>query len=362
MPRGIAPGTIFAAATLFPAALLILGASVAPGLFVAALFYMTLFAFAADEGLGAIADPSAPDPVARALPALLALAHFAVLTAGVHSIGTALASRDPMAAVQFAAFGLWLGTVSTANAHELIHRRNTFEFGLGRWVFVSLLFGHHVSAHRLVHHVHVATKADPNSAPRGRGFYRFMIDAWVGSFRAGLREENRRRSYRGGHALAHPYVIYTLGAGAFAAYAALFFGWTGLGVYAALCGFAQTQLLLSDYVQHYGLRRQTDAATGRVEPVATAHSWNARHWFTSLLTMNAARHSDHHAHPDRVFSELEFPARADTPTLPWSIPVMAVIALWPRWWFRVMDPRLDALAEGRGHTSDARAGQDLPTV
>lgn len=360
MPRGIAPGTIFACATLVPVALLLTGATLAPGLFVPALFYMTLFAFAADEGLATVADARAPDPVAKVLPSLLALAHFAVLLAGVQTGAQAIAARDPMGLVAFAGFGLWLGTVSTANAHELIHRRNGLEFGLGHWVFVSLLFGHHVSAHRLVHHVHVATKDDPNSAPRGRGFYRFFVDAWIGSFRAGLRAENRRRAWKGGHVLSHPYLIYSLGAVTFLAYALVLFGWAGVAANAALAGFAQAQLLLSDYVQHYGLRRRTDPDTGRTEPVGTRHSWNARHWFTALLTLHAARHSDHHAHPDRSFTELDLPD--DAPTLPRSIPVMAVIALWPRAWFRLMNPRLDALEHGRTARQPDGAGQAAQAV
>ena len=70
-----------------------------------------------------------------------------------------------------------------------------------------------------------------------------------------------------------------------------------------LAVYAQLQILLADYVQHYGLRRQT-GADGRPEPVGDGHSWNTPHWFSSALMVNAPRHSDHHLHPTRPYPGL----------------------------------------------------------
>ncbi len=44
---------------------------------------------------------------------------------------------------------------------------------LGIWAYASVLFAHHTSAHVLVHHVRVATRADPSTARRGESLYRF---------------------------------------------------------------------------------------------------------------------------------------------------------------------------------------------
>lgn len=54
---------------------------------------------------------------------------------------------------------------------------------------MTLLFGHHTSAHRLVHHRHVATPSDLNTARLGESFWHFFPRALVGSFRAGLAAE-----------------------------------------------------------------------------------------------------------------------------------------------------------------------------
>ena len=106
----------------------------------------------------------------------------------------------------------------------------------------------------------------------------------------------------------------------------------------ALAGFAQSQLLLSDYVQHYGLSRKV-GPDGRPEPVGPAHSWNAPHWMTGHMMLNAPRHSDHHAHPSRPYPALALAAPGAVPTLPRSLPAMACLALVPPLWRRVMDPR-----------------------
>ncbi|HSG55886.1 MAG TPA: fatty acid desaturase, partial [Paracoccaceae bacterium] len=98
------------------------------------------------------------------------------------------------------------------------------------------------------------------------------------------------------------------------------------------------QLLLSDYVQHYGLRRRT-RADGRLEPVGPQHSWNAAPWFSAAVMLNAPRHSDHHLNPARPYPALRLDA-ASMPVLPRSLPVMAMLALWPAAWRRVMDAKV----------------------
>jgi alkane 1-monooxygenase len=105
------------------------------------------------------------------------------------------------------------------------------------------------------------------------------------------------------------------------------------------------QLLMSDYVQHYGLIR-APGPQGRPVPVGPRHSWNSPHQISSALMLNAPRHSDHHGHPARPFPELALPPADDAPRLPRSLPVMACVALVPPLWRRVMHPRLAAWETG----------------
>jgi alkane 1-monooxygenase len=206
-------------------------------------------------------------------------------------------------------------------------------------------FGHHVSAHRLVHHRFVATPEDPNTPRLGESFWRYLPRAWVGSFRAGLKAEAQRVAR--GTTARTPYPVRTGGAALAAIVALALAGPIGL---VALVGFwllAGTQILLSDYIQHYGLRR-LPLPSGRLEPVGPHHSWNAPRGFSSYLMMNAPSHAEHHLHPDRRYDRLG--SDSDAPALPWSLPVMAAIATIPPLWHRVMDrraARVMAWAEAR---------------
>jgi len=329
----------FVLASLTPAALLLtacLWGGVWPAL---AMGYMTVFVAVADR-LGPEAMPriEGAEAAANRLSVALGLAHLLLLPLGVRAIAAGPV-LDPWGRVLTGlALGLFLGQVSHPNAHELIHRSARGLRRLGVAVYVTLLFGHHASAHPKVHHVHVATDRDPNSARLGEGVYRFFLRAWIGSFRAGLAAETAARARRvGGARGLHPYAIYLGGAAATLAAAGLLAGGRGVAVLLALCAYAQAQLLLADYVQHYGLRRALDGA-GKPEPAGARHSWNAGHWLSSSMMLNAPRHSDHHQTPGRAFPALRLePDRM--PMLPRSMPVMAVIALIPPLWRRVMDRR-----------------------
>ncbi|GKY87252.1 alkane 1-monooxygenase [Sinisalibacter aestuarii] len=334
------PVRAFAAASLTPVALIALAALFGGGWIWAALVYMTLFAFAMDQLIARIdppADPMRELPEADWLSATLALAHFVLLVLVIRALATGGLPLARWLALYVAA-ALFFGQVSNSNAHELIHRTSRRLFTLGKWVYISLLFGHHTSAHNKVHHRFAASEDDPNTARPGESFYSFAPRAWKGSFVKGYqmeREDIRRRGTGG----ATPYVTYVLGALGLLALSGLAFGWAGIAVHLLLAAYAQIQLLLSDYVQHYGLQRAR-RDDGRLEPIGPAHSWNSRHWFTSHMMLNAPRHSDHHAHPARPYPQLELHDRTEAPILPSTLPAMGMLALLPRQWRRVMDRAL----------------------
>ncbi|MEQ3626104.1 MAG: alkane 1-monooxygenase [Celeribacter sp.] len=341
---------MFAVTSFTPVPLLALAMTLGGVWTWAALIYITLAVALLDELAGAAAA-HAPEadarefPAADALSVLLAWSHFGLLAAGI--VVLAQGERGLVQdLILFSALALFMGQVGNSNAHELIHRPNRWLRRLGRWVFISHLFGHHASAHPKVHHRFVATAEDPNSARLGQGFWHFAPRAWIGSYRAGLTAE-RAMIARGRDApvplRATPYIVYIGGGIMWCAIALALGGGAGLLWYLALASHATTQLLLSDYVQHYGLRRDR-LPDGRYAPVSARHSWNAPHRASTLLMLNAPRHSDHHAHPDRAFPALRLPAPDTAPTLPRALPRMALLALVPRLWRREMDGRVRAWA------------------
>ncbi|WP_324752682.1 alkane 1-monooxygenase [Roseovarius sp. Pro17] len=333
---------LFTCATLAPIAMILLSAAVGGLWPIATLLYMTVLTFALDRMIAAApaeVDSSAEFPGAPRLLAVLGAVHFVVLTVAVWAVAGQSGLGGGQRICLGIAAGMVFGQIAHPVAHELIHKRARTLRIMGRAVYTSLLVGHHASAHLLVHHVHVGSSGDPNSAAKGIGFYRFAMRAGWGGFVAGLRAETAmlRRARR--PVWRHPYVLYVLGGIACILLAAALAGLWGVAAYIAMCLYAQMQILMSDYVQHYGLRRRT-LPSGGLEPVGPAHSWNAPHRFSSALTLNAPRHSDHHIAPATPYPALRL-TRGDMPCLPYPLPMMAALSLAPSLWRRVMDRRVD---------------------
>jgi len=353
------PLTVFAAAALLPLPLLVLGALQGGGWLWLALLYTGLLAILLDQMIPLAISPKPSDeaefPAADALLVAIALGQLGALPLVVWAIAGQSGLSGPERLGLFFAAGFWFGQVAHPAAHELIHRPRRELFRLGAAVYTSLLFGQHVSAHRLVHHRHVATLKDPNSARPGEGVYRFAWRAWTGSFVAGLRAEtDLRRRNRSALWAPHPYVFYLAGGVAALGLAALIGGLPGLLVWGGLALHAQSQILLSDYVQHYGLARAT-GDDGRMEPVGPAHSWNTAHWFSSAMMLNATRHSDHHVAPAKPFPALDLPADDIAPRLPWPMPLACALALSPRLWRRAIRPHLARWTARQERAQDTQA-------
>ncbi|MCA0922073.1 alkane 1-monooxygenase [Pseudooceanicola nanhaiensis] len=339
---------LFAFATLLPVLLLGLAISFGGLWGWGALLYLTLFTAAVDHLMPQDwdnRDPAQEFPVSRGLSVVLGLAHLVLLAMAVRLLGGPGGAEG--AAVLPALFGVavFFGQVSHPNAHELIHQPKRRARRLGALVYTTMLFGHHASAHLRVHHPQVATEADPNTAPRGMSFYRYIPRAWGGSFRRGRAAERAALSRAGRSRWKSPYVGYVGGAAATVLLSLALAGWGGLLVLLALAVLAQGQILLSDYVQHYGLARGWTEA-GRRSPVGPEHSWNAAQTLSAAMMLNAPRHSDHHVHPGRDYPALQL-ERGAMPVLPYSMPVMATLAMIPPLWFRVMHRELDRLAMAR---------------
>lgn len=335
---------LFAIATLAPGAMLIAAALFGGHWPLAALVWITALTAGLDALIARTPDAREGQefPAADPLSVALALLHFAVLPLVVIAIASgASLTGEPLPLARrialFFAAGLWFGQVSNSNAHELIHRSRRGLYLLGVWVYISLFYGQHASAHRLVHHRYVGLKEDPNTARRGESFYRFAARAWPAELREGFWAESRLRKGRGWH----PYRTYALGSAVMLGLAFWLAGAMGALIWLLLGAYATLQLLLSDYVQHYGLARAQKG--DRAAPVSADLSWNSPHWFSSGLMLNAPRHSDHHQHPSRPYPALRLGKEGVQPMLPYSLPIMAAVALYPRLWRKMMHPRLEAL-------------------
>jgi len=243
--------------------------------------------------------------------------------------------------------GLGLNT-----AHELGHKHNAFEQWLARLALAVPAYGHFTVEHGRGHHRWVATPEDHASARMGESIYRFALRELPGGIRRAWALESQRLAELGHSAwsprntMLQSYAVTVVLQGAlitvFGAQMLLF-----LAIHNVV---AWWQLTSANYVEHYGLLRQRDPATGTgYESPKPHHSWNTNHLVTNLATFHLQRHSDHHAHPSRRYQCLRhFP---DLPQLPSGYFGMFPLAYVPWAWFRVMDQRLLALPQVQGDLS-----------
>jgi alkane 1-monooxygenase len=237
-----------------------------------------------------------------------------------------------------------LGAVSGIainTAHELGHKREELERWLSKIALAPSMYGHFYVEHNRGHHVRVATPEDPASARLGESFWAFWPRTVAGSLRSAWHLESKRLRLRGRRVLSWRNEILTSWAMTVVLFGALtaVFGWWALALLVVQGVLGFTLLEVVNYLEHYGLVRQRNAA-GRYEKVDERHSWNSNRLATNMFLYELQRHSDHHANPTRRYQVLR---HFDTsPQLPAGYARMIVLAVVPAVWRRVMDHRVVA--------------------
>jgi len=239
--------------------------------------------------------------------------------------------------------GIVAGEVGITYAHELVHQRNKFERWLGDVLLATVLYGHFRTEHILVHHRYIGTPRDVVTAKYNENLYRFLPRAMIGTFKSAWEVEAERQVKRGRNTfnLSNPFWIYSGLAFGLLSVAAAIGGVGGVLLFSLQAFVAINYLEIIDYVEHYGLVRK-HLGDGKYEPVAPRHSWNSNHKFTNWQLLNLQRHSDHHYKPSRRFPLLQTYDESEAPQLPFGYPIMAALACHPRYFRRMMNPRVRA--------------------
>ena len=245
---------------------------------------------------------------------------------------------------------LFIGTVGIASgaiginyAHELMHQRSKFERFLGDFLMTMVLYGHFRSEHLLVHHRYVGTPRDPVTALYNEGFYLFFPRVLRGCFKSALGAEAAMLARKNLPAtdFSNPFWKYAAWQLGFLILAFVLGGWFGIGLFCMQAFVAIFQLELVNYIEHYGLTRR-HLGEGKYEHVLPRHSWNAAYRYSNLMLINLQRHSDHHYKPNRRFPLLQTYDADEAPQLPYSYPIMTIMATFPPLWKRFMNPKVRA--------------------
>ena len=225
--------------------------------------------------------------------------------------------------------------------HELVHRRALWERRLGEFLLGSVSYPHYATEHVYIHHPHVCTPLDPGSAPKGVSFWQYLLPEVSNNVLGAWEFERRRLDRRRLPTIHYSNAFWRYGLGLAFWYGLIIWmgGPVAALIFALLCAGVVISMKLSNYVQHYGLRR-IRIPPGRFEPVQPRHAWSAAYKFANWLYYNMQRHADHHT-SNRRYPLLQHRGASESPQLPGSYVEMNGLALFPSRWFSKVDPLLE---------------------
>ena len=226
--------------------------------------------------------------------------------------------------------------------HEMIHRLSVWERRFGEFLLSSVSYPHYVTEHIYIHHALVGTPWDVGSAPRGQSFWHYFPREVASNLAGAWRVQRGRLARR-----RLPVWHYSNPFWRYAIEVAFWWGlvwWMGgawaLGVYLVLCLGVVFSMKISNYLQHYGLRR-IRLPSGKFERVQPWHAWSVDRKLDNWLFFNMQRHADHHAAAGRRYPLMQHHGADMSPQLPGSYGKMFALVLFPRRWFATMDPLVD---------------------
>ncbi len=235
---------------------------------------------------------------------------YRAFTLGVSSLDAAVVSG--------VLAGLSGGIIGIAAGHELIHRKSKLARLWGKGLLYAINYPHFAHEHML-HHLHVATPLDPDTARTGESFYRFFIRSVPQGYRMCWRKNPSKM-----RVLTATQIGLTISAGLiFGGYAPIAFITQGIVTLALLKWI--------NYVEHYGLLRLDG------EPVGHHHSWDCVSPFTNWSLFNLGYHSEHHRTASLPFYRLP-ERKSEWHTYPEPYVVMMLYALVPSLWRKQVHP------------------------
>lgn len=83
----------------------------------------------------------------------------------------------------------YMAGVNGLAGHELIHKRESYNKGLGMFTFSKILYSHFLLEHSAGHHRNVATPEDSATARKGEWFFTFMLRSTIGGIMNTWRRE-----------------------------------------------------------------------------------------------------------------------------------------------------------------------------
>ena len=226
--------------------------------------------------------------------------------------------------------------------HEMVHRLSVWERRFGEFLLSSVSYPHYATEHIYIHHALVGTPWDVGSAPKGQSFWNYFPREVASNLTESWRVQRRRLARR--HLpvwhYSNPFWRYFFECALWYALIWWMGGAWAVAVYVVLCLGVVFSMKISNYLQHYGLRR-IRLPSGKFERVQPWHAWSVDRKLDNWLFFNMQRHADHHAAAGRRYPLMQHHGADMSPQLPGGYGKMFALVLFPRRWFATMDPLVD---------------------
>jgi len=229
---------------------------------------------------------------------------------------------------------------SINTSHELNHKIKKFDNIFGTLNLSKAFYMHFLIEHNQGHHRNVATYDDPASSRLNESIYKFFprtvfctyISAWE------IENKNCFEKYETAFTWKNRMIYFTVAILLFPVLFYCLFGLLGM-LLQIIIGIGSFLLLeIVNYIEHYGLERKK-LENGNYENVNNTHSWNAPHRMTNYILFKLQRHSDHHENALKPYQILC--THEDSPLLPNGYALCMLLALYPKLWFKIMNPLIE---------------------
>ncbi len=293
---------------------------------------------------GGKSSPQAVDPAADLSYFRWILRIFVLLQLALIALGAYAAVQGEWITTLGLAFavGYVTGSQGITFAHELGHSKLKIDRFCGWVLMTTVCYGHFMVEHYRGHHPRAATHDDPASARYGESLYRFLPRTLWGCLASGWRLEAQRLRQMKLNWVRSPLLWSAVSSVAILVVPALVLhAQAAIKYIVFFAGQSVVAFLLLEvvnYIEHYGLQRNTDGT--KREAFGMMHAWNADHVVTNSLLANLQRHSDHHMHAWKPYATLQ---ALPGPQLPTGYAGCLMLAMVPPLWFKLMHQRIAAL-------------------
>lgn len=228
-------------------------------------------------------------------------------------------------------------------AHEYMHKNNNIEKVISRIIASLEFWSVHEYEHLYYHHNadYICTQHDLSHARLNQSFYSYVFYAFISNYRSAWVKQHEISKQNGEsfyNIYRNPFLKWNLFSVILAVLILVFVGAKAFAFFLLQALVAIFLFLGATYNQHYGLTRRIKE-DGTPEEFTFMNIWSSDHFMTSRTSFNLSHHGHHH-----LFQLCRYPHLKVVrlgPLLPYGYSTIILISMFPKLWFKIMNPRVE---------------------